>query len=704
MFDGIDDLDWSQLHHAYGTAEEVPGLLRAFASPDAEERGSALDRFYGAVHHQGDVYRCTAAAVPFLFELAGDAAVPERAELVELLVSIGRSAVEVGGTEEDDDDLSGHFRAAGALRERAEAFIGFAADPDPLVRQAAIPALGLFVDDAERAAAVLRERFPAEPGVAERLLLVEAAATLAVRRPGAAPAARTWLTALADDPAPDPAVRLAALVHRARCTPGFDAGTAVRRAIALLREGAAPAGDRHAAAAPAHPFAPVGAPPQVLAAFEELARQSRVPSPVAALLHTFHEVLGERAPERTALVAEQLRSGDPDARVDALRTGAEIVRSLPGDHGGDHGGHLDRAGLVLLLADRLADPHPEVVAEAAAALGACHPFVGAARPALAALVTAQRGQHGPGVWSSAQPPLRRAHQEAVLALARLGDELALPGLLTALDDGVDTWRAVPVLRYLPDGVAGQLVPRLVDRLRGSDLERPHITSEVVPVVAALGHFGGTPALGAIEEVLDRAVRGREWQIVRSALGALRQFGPAAAPALPAIRELAASEAAVDAGVVPVALGALLAAGAAPEEVLPVVLPLLDDGAPFRVSEAAEVLAAIGPAAAAALPRLRELLGHDQDWVRVHCAAALWAVGGGPEAAAVLGALLPAWQENPYTARVVVPCLDRMGPAAAPAVPLLRAHLERPGQAAGSGGLEEDEKLRSRCRTLLTRLG
>jgi hypothetical protein len=48
------------MKHAYGTAEEVPALLRALRSPDDEERHKALDRFYGAVHHQGSVYPPTA--------------------------------------------------------------------------------------------------------------------------------------------------------------------------------------------------------------------------------------------------------------------------------------------------------------------------------------------------------------------------------------------------------------------------------------------------------------------------------------------------------------------------------------------------------------------------------------------------------------------------------------------------------------------
>lgn len=67
MFTGIDEVDWASLRHAYGSAEDVPALLRALASADRAEREVALDGMYGSVHHQGNVYDSTFACVPFLF-------------------------------------------------------------------------------------------------------------------------------------------------------------------------------------------------------------------------------------------------------------------------------------------------------------------------------------------------------------------------------------------------------------------------------------------------------------------------------------------------------------------------------------------------------------------------------------------------------------------------------------------------------------
>ncbi|MGW2748831.1 hypothetical protein ACWC5O_42845, partial [Streptomyces sp. NPDC001450] len=61
------------------------------------------------------------------------------------------------------------------------------------MRLAAIPGLGLFLDDADRAAAMLRERLAAEQGIAARLRILEAAATLALRLPAASQQVMDWL-------------------------------------------------------------------------------------------------------------------------------------------------------------------------------------------------------------------------------------------------------------------------------------------------------------------------------------------------------------------------------------------------------------------------------------------------------------------------------------------------------------------------------
>lgn len=85
---GLDDVDWAELEHAYGTAEDVPDLLRALASESADERDGALHQLYGNIFHQGSRYEASAHAVPFLAALAADPRVRERAGIVYLLGAI----------------------------------------------------------------------------------------------------------------------------------------------------------------------------------------------------------------------------------------------------------------------------------------------------------------------------------------------------------------------------------------------------------------------------------------------------------------------------------------------------------------------------------------------------------------------------------------------------------------------------------------
>ncbi len=97
MFDGLDDIDWAALTHAYGSAADVPGLLRARASNDPAVAEEADGEFFGNIWHQGTVYEATAYAVPYLVELLRNEQTHDRFSLVVLLAFIakGTSYMEV---------------------------------------------------------------------------------------------------------------------------------------------------------------------------------------------------------------------------------------------------------------------------------------------------------------------------------------------------------------------------------------------------------------------------------------------------------------------------------------------------------------------------------------------------------------------------------------------------------------------------------
>jgi HEAT repeat protein len=245
-----------------------------------------------------------------------------------------------------------------------------------------------------------------------------------------------------------------------------------------------------------------------------------------------------------------------------------------------------------------------------------------------------------------------------------------------------------------------LVPRLGDHLRRIDLSQQWTEMSANAILAALAALGDPAAVGALVDTLGTAVRHEHHGVTQAALKALAAFGPAATGALDTIRSLTTV---TDAHVRPAAVAALWAVGGDLGEVMPLLLGLLDDPITFRISDAADLLGEIGPPASVALPRLRRLLTHDYEWVRVPCAAALWEIGGQAEAPAVLDTLLQAWAKNPATANRVVACLDRMGPLAAPALPLLREQLALPRRGGRFESIDHDEELQRVGRTLIARL-
>ncbi|MGW6286289.1 HEAT repeat domain-containing protein [Streptomyces sp. NPDC055107] len=698
MTNEIDGVDWQSMGHAYGPASDVPGWLRGMASADPGVRDEAFSNFYNVAHHQGDVYPCTAASLPFLFEMADSAATPDRGSVIGLLLSIGRESLDMNPEgvyfTPDGTESRAHLGALALIGGRAEAFVRWVTDPDQQVRRPAIEGLGLFLGDAARAVEVLRSLLPGN-GLVERLLVVRTVATVALRDAAVHGAAAGWLEALAGDTAQVPEVRLAALVHRVRCTPGELGGAVVPAAVGLIRQitPAGTGGDDSAScrAGSEQGVAEGSAPspgvlPQIAAAFENLERHGRVHAPTTSVLGALHTLLGDRVLERTALLAEQLCSADPGVRYDAIRMAKELISQWRGDH----------SGLVVLIAGCLLPEDAYTSAAAAEALRALGPVSEPAREALAAYVEATRAEHGPRVWAARERLVRRAHQEAVRSLACLGDLRALSCVRAALDKGTDAWRAVQVAGHL-GGAAGDLTPRLSKLLAEVDFADPSQSMSATALVSALRDLGDPTAAPALTGAVVAAVREEQWHTAASALNALASFGPGSAFALEVVRPLADAE---DLHVRAAATAALWELEGDAADVVPRLVELLDT---HRQQEAAEILGRIGQDAARALPRLRKMLTAGYEWTRVCAAAALWDIGGDAEARAVVETLLAAWAENDATSNHVLACLSRMGPAARPALPRIREELTLLRRSSRYHSISHDEELQAACRAITARL-
>jgi hypothetical protein len=66
----LDNPAWSTLEHAYGSAADIPALLRRLAEkPDIDEGGDPWYTLWSALAHQGDVYPASFAALPHIVHI-----------------------------------------------------------------------------------------------------------------------------------------------------------------------------------------------------------------------------------------------------------------------------------------------------------------------------------------------------------------------------------------------------------------------------------------------------------------------------------------------------------------------------------------------------------------------------------------------------------------------------------------------------------
>ncbi|MFJ3840228.1 hypothetical protein ACIPY6_32590 [Streptomyces sp. NPDC090054] len=200
MLDGIDDIDWAELEHAYGRADDVPDLLRAAGSADARVREEASEELHSSLCHQGTVYSATAAAVPFLARLVKDGP-GHRLPLLWLL----HGAADGTGRE--------HRRVRRAVAAALPALLGLTADEDREVRRAMVWIVAACEEASLPLLPLLRARMEEEGDAEVRADLVTALGLLDVSPGGRDARNRALLSA------PEPLVRRAAVTDLLRTAP-----------------------------------------------------------------------------------------------------------------------------------------------------------------------------------------------------------------------------------------------------------------------------------------------------------------------------------------------------------------------------------------------------------------------------------------------------------------------------------------------------
>ena len=685
MFADLFDTDWASLSHAYGTAEGVPQILQGLASADPDERERALDDFLGAVHHQGDIYDSTVACLPFLFELVAERSLAGRGAVADLFASFGESIAGNerrfgGGDDEDEEEWRVPYRlAAELIGARAGEFGMWFTDVDPQVRSAAPAALAYFAPDAEQAVGLFEQRLAAEQHVECRIALIKAAADVAVHHAGTADRVADWLLGIVAGDA-DPGTRLAALVHVARSAPDRTVDDLAGRATALLSE---------ISAHPGYPATPTDdrpATPTLVGAVRVMfapEREGRTDAWAADLMRVLHDALAERVADRIALIVDQLRHPEPGRRVDALRTGSRLIGCWRGPY----------ENLVRHIGEHLDAPEHPVRYMAALALNDTFDLAAPAADALAAQVFAA----GPDAWNAANQKPQDPYRMLLLALARLGDARAVPGVQAALAGGENTSLLVQTLGQFGD-YRYKFMPGLLRQLGDiSGDNDPAQQTRQGNVLAAIRHLKADEAADEVTRILVAATRAENRSLIESALWALTAIGPAAQPAIPQVRRLTEHDD------MHIAQSAIEAARAITQNVDDFVADLrkrLQGADPIDAGRLATIAATAGPAAAPLAEVIRTLTRSDDLWTRVRGASALIRITSTSES--LLPILATAWQSNAYTRIPIAECVGHLGAQATSFLPLLRAELADPRRHTFRAGLTSntnipsDEKLLTLC--------
>ncbi|MET7385971.1 HEAT repeat domain-containing protein [Streptomyces sp. NPDC005529] len=685
MFRGIDEVDWASMEHAYGSAADVPELLRSLASRDPHEREAALDGMYGAVHHQGDVYDSTLACVPFLFGLVRDTGLPDRGGIVELLASIGGGDIDDGpartgaegsggpgggdeaGVPDTQDRADDNYTVArAAIRAGAAVFLDLMTDGDPEVRRAVPTASVRFCEAPDRVLALLRRQLADEHDDGVRLALVEGLGLFARLHPGLSAPAVDLLASLCTPPH-EPGLRLAALGQLALCAPDRLPADLVSTVVGLLHTRS-----RH--------FRPSGEPTRTSTdtLLGRLRRMRPADEEGAELLRTLHTALGARTGDRIALLKGQLSSADTADRCNAVWMSAGLFREWRAAY----------AEPVALIGEQLASEEEQLRQAAVSVLEFLFTLAEPAADRLAALVASDPDSWRRGT-ATLGGPLR--------ALARTGDPRAVPALAEILRRRVVPNETGYTVRHLGPA-ALPLAPLLRERLADVPLDDADTFGRAAPLLSALGDLRHAAAVPEVLRLLHGAPRDLRMgdSLVRALTEALGAFGPAAREAIPTLRELLSGDDPV------AAAAALWSVEGDAETVLPPLLRALD--LPGSSRPAASALARMGPAAGAALAGLRSLTDSADLWERTAAACALWDIAADP--APVLPVFRDAWRQNAYTRGAVTACLVRMGDAGTPVHDLVAMELASPRRhRARSGGygshdVLEDETLLRDCRRVL----
>ncbi|MEU8622007.1 HEAT repeat domain-containing protein [Streptomyces sp. NPDC048623] len=654
MWVGVDAVDWAGLKHNYGSAEEIPGLLRRCAGPDPDDADDASSELLNLLFHQGGwICSAASAALPFMLRLAAAPQVPNRCAMLELVAMLAAEAGRVEARFLDPGWASGWERALPELLRLLD-------DPKPEIRRAAADVLGACNSPGELILPGLIRSWEAEDDPATRLELVLALGHAALRAPAGARGAEVFdlLHGLLD--APQSQMRLAAVHALAPIDPGLPARR-LDDVLVAVRD------------------------PSV-----ELWRHtSSVQTGALGVHHWTSELITGPDPSFTlGLLADH---HDDEQRIGALAQAGGLLSKW----------RSPTAALLPRLVGRLDDPAPEVRFRAVELLACLGPEATTHADEAASLLT-----------DGAVRTTRRREsvgEAALWALARMNDPRCLPSLIELIAGApsgfasnsahypVTDWHHVG-LPSLPEALsrlsdhAELLLPAICDRIGTVTDDR--LLHQICKTLAEWGPV----AEKAVPRLLGLLGDDRTWTAAATALAGIGRGGAEAG-------SLLLSRVRADGPNGELAAWAYWRVCGEPEAVLELLGCSLVKQR-IRHPELRK-LAGLGAYAAPHADRLRTMTADTDPWTRVEAAHALWAATGDTEnTVPVLTAVVRDLAEGTYLP-VMLPAmrhLARIGQAARPAADLLRGVPARDRRLRSDGGwrgFTQDEDIRSAVQELLS---
>lgn len=180
MWENLDSLSWGDHLYAFGTAENMPKLLRELLLKSKVRRNKAYDNLADAICPQGTCFTASLHAVPFLLELIENDNIPGRHDAIDILLgvavacdsdyvpprecireSLAEMEEEIACMDTKEREESGALlclQCYAAVRKGVRTFIRLLDDPDDRVANHAAYALAWFPDDHKLSLPRLRER------------------------------------------------------------------------------------------------------------------------------------------------------------------------------------------------------------------------------------------------------------------------------------------------------------------------------------------------------------------------------------------------------------------------------------------------------------------------------------------------------------------------------------------------------------------